>query len=123
MTVRHDDKIQEEDVETKEGKKKKGVLHVEDEEHQMAWDDLTGEELPAKEVRKARLKEVEYIEDKKVWRRMTRKEAQKRGIKIVAVRWIDINKGDATNPLYRSRLVAKEFNEGKDDSLYAGTPP
>ena len=37
--------------------------------------------------------------------------------------WIDINKGDNTNPLYRSRLVAKEFNDGKDDSLYAGTPP
>ena len=46
---------------------------------------------------------------------MTRKEALKRGIKIVAVRWIDINKGDSKTPLYRSRLVAKEFNENKDD--------
>ena len=33
----------------------------------MAWDDLTGEELPAKEVREARLKYVEYIEDKGLW--------------------------------------------------------
>ena len=63
-----------------------------------------------------------YIEDKKVWRRMPRAEAVRRGIKIVDVRWIDINKGDLKNPLYRSRLVAKEFNDSKDDSLYAGTP-
>ena len=57
------------------------------------------------------------MEDKKVWGRMTRREANRRGIKIVGVRWVDINKGDNQNPLYRSRLVAKEFNDGKDDSL------
>ena len=55
---------------TKEGKKKRGVSHAEDEEeYRMAFDDLTGEELPAKEVRKARLQEVKYIEDKQVWRK------------------------------------------------------
>ena len=124
MSVKHSDKIRNEDVEERDGKRKrKGVQHLEDEEEgQMAWDDLTGEELPAQEVRKARLKEVGYIEDKKVWRKMPRKEAIRRGIKVVDVRWIDINKGDTKNPLYRSRLVAKEFNDGKDDSLYAGTP-
>ena len=108
MTVRHDDKIKEEDVDTREGKQQRGVSDTEDEEeHRMAFDDLTGEELPAKEVRKARLQEVKYIEDKQDWRKMSRREAQRRGIKIVAVRRIDINKGDARNPLYRSRLVAK----------------
>ena len=30
----------------------------------------------------------------------------------IAVRWVDINKGDTANPNYRSRLVAKEFNTG-----------
>ena len=124
MAVRHDDKIRDEETIGRDGKKKRGSQHVEDDaECQMAWDDLTGEELPAHEVRKARLKEVGYIEDKKVWRRMPRAEAIRRGIKIVDVRWIDINKGDLRNPLYRSRLVAKEFNDSKDDSLYAGTPP
>ena len=108
MTIKHDTKITEEYVDTKEGKKKRGVSHAEDEEeYRMAFDDLTGEELPAKEVRKARLQEVKYIEDKQVWRKMSRREAQRRGIKRVAVRWIDINKGDARNPLYRSRLVTK----------------
>ena len=56
MTVKHTDKIQEEKTETRDGKKKKkGIDHVEDEEYiGQAWDDLTGEELPAHEVRKAR---------------------------------------------------------------------
>ena len=107
MAVRHDDKITEEDVNTRDGTTKRGVSHTEDDEElQMAFGDLTGEELPAKEVRKARLQEVKYIEDKKVWRKMFRMEAQIRGIKVVAVRWVDINNGDARNPLYRSRLVA-----------------
>ena len=33
------------------------------------------------------------------------------------------NKGDSDNPVIRSRLVGREFNEGKDDTLYASTPP
>ena len=49
--------------------------------------------------------------------------AQARGIKIIGARWIDINKGDLKIPNYRSRSVGKEFNNGKDDSLVAATPP
>ena len=41
----------------------------------------------------------------------------------IAVRWIDINKGDAENPNYRSRLVAKEFKTDVNTELYAATPP
>ena len=41
----------------------------------------------------------------------------------IAVRWVDINKGDSSNPNYRSRLVAKEFNTGPCPELYAATPP
>ena len=72
-----------------------------------AWDDLIGEGLDAREVLKASGKEIGYVEDKKVWTKMPRKEAQRRGIKVVDVRWVDINKGDLNNPIYRSRLVAK----------------
>ena len=38
-------------------------------------------------------------------------------------RWIDINKGDEDMPNYRSRLVAKEFNDGAGEGLFASTPP
>ena len=46
------------------------------------------------------------------------------GRKPIAVRWVDINKGDTANPNYRSRLVAKEFR-GNDDrpEWFTATPP
>ena len=43
----------------------------------------------------------------------------KTGKQPISVRWIDVNKQDTTNPLYRSRLVGKD----DDMSLYAATPP
>ena len=45
------------------------------------------------------------------------------GWKIIKSRWIDINKGDDTAALYRSRLVGKEFADKKVDGLFVGTPP
>lgn len=38
-------------------------------------------------------------------------------------RWIDINKGDARNPKYRSRWVAKQFRGLDSDEWFAATPP
>jgi hypothetical protein len=36
---------------------------------------------------------------------------------------LDINKGDEEETNYRSRLVAKDFNTGKEDGIFAATPP
>ena len=55
--------------------------------------------------------------------KITRKEAIRRGIQIINTRWIDIHKGDTKNPIYRSRFVGKEFNDGELDGLFAATPP
>ena len=44
-------------------------------------------------------------------------------VEIVKTRWIDINKGDWENPNFRSRFVAKEFNDGAGEGLFASTPP
>ena len=44
-------------------------------------------------------------------------------MKIIKTRWIDINKGDDLNPIYRSRLVGKEFNHEAMEGIFAGTPP
>ena len=43
----------------------------------------------------------------------------------ISTRWIDVNKGDETNPNYRSRWVARDFKgDDKDrDGLFAATPP
>ena len=47
-----------------------------------------------------------------------------RGWKIAKTRWIYINKGyDDEHPMYRSRLVEKEFNAGIMDGIFVGTPP
>lgn len=97
---------------------------VEEETWQSAWDDVTGQELDPKEVRKARAKEMAYVSEKQVWKVIPREEAARNGWKVIQTRWIDINKGDRDNPNYRSRLVAKEFNDGtQHDGLFAATPP
>ena len=90
---------------------------------QHAVDDVTGLDLDAMEVRRARLKELQYIEDKKVWKRIPRTMAQRNGWKVIQTRWIDVNKGDVENPNHRSRFVGKEFNDGAADGLFAATPP
>ena len=41
----------------------------------------------------------------------------------IGVRWIDVNKQDTTNPVYRSRLLGKEFKTSDDMSLYGSPPP
>ena len=90
-----------------------------------AWDDVSGVKLNSKKVKAAREEEIGYFRKKGVYTKITRKEAEQMGCKVVKVRWIDINKGDEANPVYRSRLVAKEFREGENDeeNLFAGTPP
>ena len=101
-------------------------VHQPDDFHEnlsQAWGDLTGAELDAKEVRAARMTEIGYARRKNVWTKIRRSEAVRRGWKIIKTKWIDINKGDAKNPMYRSRFVGKEFNNGDADGLFAGTPP
>ena len=88
-----------------------------------AWDDVSGQALDASEVTRARAKDMSYIADKEVWRKIPRSAARRNGWKVIPTRWIDINKGSAQDPCYRSRLVAKEFNTGTQEGLFAATPP
>ena len=72
-----------------------------------AWADISGEEINPKDAIKARKTELEYIRQKGVWRKITRKYAKRLGIKVTGTRWIDVDKGDLTNPNLRSRQVGK----------------
>ena len=74
---------------------------------------------------KARLEEMAWMRKKGVYKKITRQEAKRRGMKIVKSRWVDINKGDSVKRNYRSHVVAKEFNNGTEmtEDLFAGTPP
>ena len=61
-----------------------GKMGSKDDPHEannaVAWDDVSGESLDPKQVLKARLKELEYIREKGVWKKIKRKEANLRGI-------------------------------------------
>ena len=94
------------------------------EENVECYDDVSGEELDIKGVRKARKEEIAYFQSMKVYEKLPIAEAyEKTGKAPILTRWIDINKGDKKKPLYRSRLVAKEFNTGARPDLFAATPP
>jgi hypothetical protein len=41
----------------------------------------------------------------------------------IGSKWVDVNKGDATKPLIRSRFVVKEIATYKSDDFFAATPP
>ena len=89
----------------------------------LAFDDITGMKLDAGKVIEARTKEIHYVRDMRVYTKIPRAQAARKGWKIIKTRWIDINKGDDENPNYRSRLVGKECNNEPMGGLFAGTPP
>lgn len=87
-------------------------------------DEYTNEILPPHLIQAAIIEELEYL-NSRVWE-MSNVKAMKAfpDSKLVGCRWVLCNKGDATNPDVRARLVACEVNYGtKEDSFYAATPP
>ena len=88
-----------------------------------ACDDVSGMELELKRVKQARQEEMRFFEKRKAYTRCKRDRVAAEEGKLIDVRWIDVNKGDEEHPNYWSRLVGREFNTYKDDSLYAATPP
>ena len=100
------------------------VEEEQDKEPEVAWDDVSGATLHPKEVRRAREEEIKYVRDMDLYEKVPINECyMKTGKSPISVRCIDINKGDESNPNYRSRLVAREINTHKRDDLFAATPP
>ena len=86
-----------------------------------AYDDVSGAMLPVELVNDARTLEIEYIRKMGVYTKVHKSQAI--GKNIIKLRWIDVNKMDAENPMIRSRIVAKEYNDHVDPNLFASTPP
>ena len=86
---------------------------------------MTRESLDPSEVLKARASETKYCRDKSQEIKIARAEAQRRDIKIIKTRWLDINKGDGWQPNCRSRFVGEEFNDHKGGEIdwFTATPP
>ena len=103
-------------------------LHEEDAEAlpegTVAWDDQSGAWLQPELMAKARREEIAYFKAMNVYRKVPLTKCwEVTGKDPIAVRWVDINKGDTNHPDYRSRLVAKEFRVDVRPDLYAATPP
>ena len=90
----------------------------------IAWDDISGHYLDPVGVRQARSAEIDYYRKMGVCVKVPISKCfAKTGQKPIGVRWVDVNKGDGDRPSYRSRLVAKQYRQERDDDLYAATPP
>ena len=100
------------------------VEEDDNEELGAAWDDVSGAALDPTEVKQIREEEVDYVHKMQLYDKVPVEECMRAtGRKPISTRWVDINKGDATNPNYRSRLVARDFNIHKRNELFAATPP
>ena len=91
----------------------------------VCFDDVTGKELPWREVRKARELELKYLRDLGVYEKVDEKEAVKKyKVTPIDTKWIDTDKAFEGEPMQiRSRMCAREFKNDDRPDLYAGTPP
>ena len=87
--------------------------------------DVSGSQLDPKLVVKARRTELDFFRTMRVYEKVPRWMAQRQNKKVIQTRWIDVNKGDDSNPDYRSRLLAKEFRDNcaRGMETFAATPP
>ena len=91
---------------------------------EQVYAEKTGELLESDKVWKARDREMAKMADHGVKHDITLAECQRRGMKLVRSRWVDVRKALPDDPNgVRSRLVAQEINQGPRDDTFAGTPP
>eukprot|EP00973_Karenia_brevis_P050911 7069815-Karenia_brevis.AAC.1 len=100
------------------------TTELEDADTWMAEDDVKGGPLDSKKVHQARQVEMQYVWDRGIYAYAPIQQCREEtGKGPVGTKWIDTNKGDETNPVYRSRIVATEYRIHKKDSIFAATPP
>ena len=70
------------------------------------------------------MEEIQYLQDIKAWTIVDVREClEVTGLPPISVRWVDKNKGDSSQPHWRSRLVARQFKDQNDETLFAPMPP
>ena len=72
----------------------------------------SGAVLDVDKVRAARQEELTWVHKQGIYIKVPLTEAQQSGKPVITMKWIDKNKGDATHPNYRSRLVCIERSNG-----------
>ena len=93
-------------------------------QNQRYYDDVTGKEIKAELVLKARAEQLGEVKKFNVYGKVPIQNCwNDTGKDPIGVRLLTINKGDDENPEIRCRIVAKEFNTSKREDLFAATPP
>ncbi len=88
------------------------------------YDAISGEVLNGVLIKKAREAEMETFKKNGVYEKVLLEERWRvTGKALLAVKWVDANRGDEEKPEYRCRLVAKEIKRDKREDLFAATPP
>jgi hypothetical protein len=88
------------------------------------YDQVTGRTLEPGLLAKARSEELGYIRKYGVYRKVPFEQAKARtGRPPIRTKWVDLDKGDAEHPAYRSRRVAMEVKKSWQATAFAGTPP
>ena len=83
------------------------------------YDDISGVKLDHRLAVEARKKEIDFFKARRVYT----KRAREPWMKVIRTKWLDVNKGDETNPNIWARLVGCEVAKEKRDDLFAATPP
>ena len=97
---------------------------AEEDHEQELWDDIDGQELDPETVKKARALEMEWYMKMNVYEKRPLEECfEKTKRPHIKVKWVDQNQGVRYNVNVRSRLVAKQIKTGKEEGLFAETPP
>jgi len=87
------------------------------------FDDVSGKLLNKDLATAARKLEMKFFKDMQVYEKVDRRRAAADGCRVISTKWLDVNKGDATNPNYRARLVGREIKMDSRLDLFAATPP
>jgi hypothetical protein len=91
---------------------------------QRYWDAITNEELPPDLTAASRAEEIAFMKEWEVWDVVPISESWRlTGRAPLQGKWVDVNKGDFSRPVIRSRYVAKEFADKRSDEFFAATPP
>lgn len=88
------------------------------------YHDTTGEWPHPQLVHEGCLEEMRRFKQMNVYDSVKREGAlSDPGMKLIGVRWAEVNKGTKEMPKVRCRLVAQEYATTKEGELFVGTPP
>ena len=87
------------------------------------FDDVSGKLLNKDLATAARKLEMKFFKDMQVYEKVDQRRAAADGCRVISTKWLDVNKGDASNPNYRARLVGREIKMDSRLDFFAATPP